>query len=118
MTFTPTQFPAVVRAPAQALVDDVNSAVHAELFPELTLKDRCDGCGAAAKAQVSVDVTKPNLLFCGHHWRKSRAVLTHPSSGYRFAAPDAEHDLPFTDRNNATRPKQSNAARDAGSANA
>ena len=34
---------------------------------ELTLADRCDSCGAAAK--VVATFTTGELLFCGHHAR-------------------------------------------------
>lgn len=33
---------------------------------ELTLTDRCDACGAAAKAIAERPATAP-LMFCGHH---------------------------------------------------
>ena len=35
---------------------------------ELTLQDRCDACGAAAK--VIATFLNGELLFCGHHARK------------------------------------------------
>lgn len=35
---------------------------------ELTLNDRCDSCGAAAK--VVATLLNGELLFCGHHARK------------------------------------------------
>lgn len=35
---------------------------------ELTLDDRCDACGAAAK--VVATFLNGELLFCGHHARK------------------------------------------------
>jgi hypothetical protein len=34
---------------------------------ELTLNDRCDACGAAAK--VVATLLNGELLFCGHHAR-------------------------------------------------
>jgi len=40
---------------------------------ELTLQDRCDSCGAAAKV-IATFVTG-ELLFCGHHARESGAKL-------------------------------------------
>ena len=35
---------------------------------ELTLNDRCDSCGAAAK--VVATLLNGELLFCGHHARR------------------------------------------------
>lgn len=35
--------------------------------------DRCDRCGARALARV--ELISGELLFCGHHFRKHRAVL-------------------------------------------
>jgi hypothetical protein len=35
---------------------------------ELTLQDRCDACGAAAK--VSASFIQGELMFCGHHAHK------------------------------------------------
>ena len=40
---------------------------------ELTLQDRCDACGAAAK--VIATFINGELLFCGHHARKSGSNL-------------------------------------------
>lgn len=36
--------------------------------PELTLADRCDRCGAAAKVRAVLP-SGGELLFCGHHGR-------------------------------------------------
>lgn len=36
--------------------------------PELTVADRCDRCGAAAKARAVLQ-SGGELLFCGHHAR-------------------------------------------------
>ena len=41
---------------------------------ELTALDRCDACGAAAK--VIATLLNGELMFCGHHARKSRETLT------------------------------------------
>lgn len=41
---------------------------------ELTLEDRCDSCGAAAK--VAATMLNGELLFCGHHGREHKDVLT------------------------------------------
>ena len=40
---------------------------------ELTLNDRCDVCGAAAK--VVATLLNGELLFCGHHGRKLQNSL-------------------------------------------
>jgi hypothetical protein len=40
---------------------------------ELTLVDRCDACGAAAK--VIATFINGELLFCGHHARKAGSEL-------------------------------------------
>jgi hypothetical protein len=40
---------------------------------ELTLQDRCDACGAAAK--VIATFLNGELLFCGHHARKMNSDL-------------------------------------------
>jgi len=39
----------------------------------LTLQDRCDSCGAAAK--VVATFLQGELLFCGHHARKAGTDL-------------------------------------------
>lgn len=79
---------------------------------ELTLNHRCDGCSAAAVAQVIVPDSGSVLLFCGHHWRKNMNAIRE--AAYLFRVPE-EHDYQFTDREIAARPR-SNAARDGGSA--
>lgn len=43
------------------------------MITELTLLDRCDGCGAAAKTIATKK--KEQLLLCGHHTEKHREVL-------------------------------------------
>jgi hypothetical protein len=40
---------------------------------ELTLADRCDSCGAAAK--IVATFTIGELFFCGHHGRQAGAEL-------------------------------------------
>jgi len=42
--------------------------------PTLTLADRCDRCGAAAKARAVLP-SGGELLFCGHHARAHEAKL-------------------------------------------
>ena len=39
----------------------------------LTAQDRCDSCGAAA--QVVATFLSGELMFCGHHARKSKNTL-------------------------------------------
>ena len=39
----------------------------------LTLQDRCDSCGAAAR--VVATLLNGELLFCGHHARQHKDVL-------------------------------------------
>lgn len=41
---------------------------------ELTALDRCDSCSAAAK--VVATLLNGELMFCGHHARKSRDILS------------------------------------------
>jgi hypothetical protein len=40
---------------------------------DLTLQDRCDSCGAAAK--VVATFLHGELLFCGHHAREAGSKL-------------------------------------------
>jgi len=40
---------------------------------ELTLQDRCDLCGAAAK--IVATMLNGELLFCGHHGREHKDAL-------------------------------------------
>lgn len=48
--------------------------VDADAQPrELTLSDRCDACGSAAK--VVATFLHGELLFCGHHARKAGTAL-------------------------------------------
>lgn len=42
--------------------------------PELTLADRCDRCGAAAKVRAVLP-SGGELLFCGHHGRAHEEKL-------------------------------------------
>jgi len=52
---------------------------------EITLQDRCDSCGAAAK--VVATFVHGELLFCGHHARVvgeslvNKAVALHDPEG-------------------------------------
>lgn len=60
MTDTTTAGPA-----AEPLVGDTEP---------LTVHDRCDSCGAQARARVTL-TSMGELLFCGHHYHRNRAAL-------------------------------------------
>lgn len=62
-------------------------------FVTLTLRDRCDSCGAAAIAQVIVDDDLPIILLCGHHFRKHKDHFD--ANLYGYDVPE-EHAQPFT----------------------
>jgi hypothetical protein len=56
---------------------------------ELTLNDRCDSCGAAAR--IVATLLNGELLFCGHHGRKFKdSLLLKAASVYD---PESELDL-------------------------
>jgi hypothetical protein len=55
----------------------------------LTLQDRCDSCGAAAK--VVATFLHGELLFCGHHARKAGAEL--PKNAVHLLDPEGELNL-------------------------
>lgn len=42
---------------------------------ELTLTDRCDACGAAAKTRAVKSYSGAVLLFCGHHAAEHGSAL-------------------------------------------
>jgi hypothetical protein len=56
---------------------------------ELTLQDRCDSCGAAAK--VIATMLNGELLFCGHHGREFKDVLV--PKAIRVYDPEGELNL-------------------------
>jgi hypothetical protein len=56
---------------------------------ELTLQDRCDACGSAAK--VVATFNNGDLLFCGHHARKSADKLV--ASAVEVYDPEGEINL-------------------------
>lgn len=64
---------------------------------ELTLKDRCDRCGAAAK--VMAVKNELNLLFCNHHFAKHVEKLLeegwelYQNQEYRIVETKTECDL-------------------------
>jgi hypothetical protein len=55
----------------------------------LTLDDRCDSCGAAAR--VVATLLNGELLFCGHHARKIKDVLV--PKAIRVYDPEGELNL-------------------------
>lgn len=55
----------------------------------LTLQDRCDSCGAAAK--VVATFLHGELLFCGHHARKAGSGLVN--SAVHVLDPEGEFNL-------------------------
>lgn len=55
-----------------------NTTLAPEIFPEITLSDRCDRCGAAA--QVRAVFLEGDLYFCGHHARKFNETLAKTAS--------------------------------------
>lgn len=50
---------------------------------QLTLRDRCDACGAAA--YVHVKGVSGELLFCGHHYNKIESSETGQAKMEAFA---------------------------------
>ena len=56
---------------------------------ELTLQDRCDSCGAAAR--VIATLLNGELLFCGHHGREFKDALV--PKAIRVYDPEGELNL-------------------------
>ena len=56
---------------------------------ELTLNDRCDSCGAAAR--VVATMISGELLFCGHHGRALKNALV--PKAIRVYDPEGELNL-------------------------
>jgi hypothetical protein len=56
---------------------------------ELTLQDRCDTCGAAAKVLASF--LNGELLFCGHHARQAGTKLV--TTALHVYDPEGEFNL-------------------------
>lgn len=52
----------------------------------LTAEDRCDRCGAAAKALVLLP-SGGELMFCGHHWRRHEDRLRDVGAEIRQCDP-------------------------------
>lgn len=63
-------------------IDQLDFEVTVPEFPNLTLADRCDACGAAAKTSAFVGADVSMLLFCGNHFRRHRAALD--AKGYAY----------------------------------
>ena len=55
----------------------------------LTLQDRCDSCGAAAK--VVATFLHGELLFCGHHARKAGTEIV--KKAVHVLDPEGEFNL-------------------------
>lgn len=83
-----------------------------DAFLTLDATHRCDGCGAAAVAQVLVSESLPVVLLCGHHFRKN--MIHFSDKSYPVLVPD-EYNYQFTGREVAARPVD-HRPRDAGSA--
>ena len=58
---------------------------------DFTLNDRCDGCGAAAQAEVLVSDTLSSLLLCGHHFRRGREMFD--ARGFIYTTTMGEEDM-------------------------
>lgn len=59
------------------------------LARKLTLQDRCDSCGAAAR--IVATLVSGELLFCGHHGRKFSQALV--SQSVQVYDPEGEINL-------------------------
>lgn len=55
-----------------------NTTLAPEVFPEITLSDRCDRCGAAAKVRAVFQ--ESDLYFCGHHGKEVMDSLIKSAS--------------------------------------
>jgi hypothetical protein len=55
----------------------------------LTLQDRCDSCGAAAR--IVATLASGELLFCGHHGRQHSQALV--SQSIQVYDPEGEINL-------------------------
>jgi hypothetical protein len=67
--------------------EEMTTTVNTERV--LTLQDRCDSCGAAAK--VVATFLHGKLLFCGHHARKAGTSLIN--SAVHVLDPEGEFSL-------------------------
>lgn len=65
----------------------MNATVNTERV--LTLQDRCDSCGAAAR--VVATFLQSELLFCGHHGREYKDTLV--PKAVRVYDPEGELNL-------------------------
>ena len=57
----------------------------ANLFPVLTLHDRCDSCIQQAQGQVFISAEFDNLKFCSHHFNENLPLFL--ARNYLFSAP-------------------------------
>jgi hypothetical protein len=55
-----------INSPAQSEKVWIMETLVGEKGPELSLTDRCDACGAAAKT-VATKPGRADLMLCGHH---------------------------------------------------
>ena len=78
-------------------MDTLTRTVPAANGPALTLADRCDRCGAQAFVRATLP-SGADLVFCGHHGNKHRALLLVAGAGIQDE----------TDR--LTTPRESSAA--------
>lgn len=66
---------------AVGVAEEVYTPVMENLADALTLKDRCDACGAAAKSIVLLESGGSELMFCKHHLQRHEPALV--ASGAR-----------------------------------
>lgn len=72
----------------EPVTDQLEESFEDELFPPLTLNDRCDADSAeAAVAQVMLP-SGQRLYFCGHHWRVNAEKL----KDFPHSVPDEESE--------------------------
>lgn len=86
-TTAPTPTPA-----PEPTTDQLEESFEDELFPPLTLNDRCDADSSEA-AVAQVMVSGEILHFCGHHFRANAEAL----SKFPHKVAD-EESKPFTQR--------------------
>lgn len=68
--------------------ETLDPVLPTESVVEFTAHDRCDTCGAQAKAKATME-SGNDLLFCGHHINRFEAVLV--SQGARIERGAAEY---------------------------
>lgn len=57
------------------------------MYTDLKAIDRCDRCGAAARAVAEFEAGE--LLLCGHHWRAHRNTIVETAKSY-YVEPEHE----------------------------